>query len=271
MTVNGNVSFAAGSNLLLEVSPTVSDLLNISGTLTIANGAAMDITGVLRGTPGNRLDLVAAQGGITGRFTTINKSNDIFGFVVQNGNRLQIQSEFLNSDAYPTNVQASVDYANEVLRDGYGVQAFTAALPVLVDAGGAINQHAFGQLTPEAYGSAIQLGEENSLLIVDGVHDATATKAGGEGLYSFGQFLAGRADLQGSNDLSGATSSRITNRGFFGGLGYGLGGGAQVGGFAGGLHSKQTIHWYLRTQRSATWGCTASWPSIPARRRRNEI
>lgn len=241
MTVNGNVSFQPGSNLLLEVSPAASDLLNISGTLTIANGATMDITGVLHGVPGNRLDLVVAQGGITGRFTTINKSNDIFGFVVQNGNRLQIQSEFLNDDAYPTNVRASVDYANEVLRDGFGVQAFTAALPVLVDAQGAIDQRAFAQLTPEAYGSAIQLGEENSLLLVDGVQSATATKAGHEGLYGFGQFLGGRADLAGTDGVSGATSSRITNRGFFGGMGYGLDGGTQVGAFVGGLDSKQVI------------------------------
>ncbi|MCX8477044.1 MAG: autotransporter domain-containing protein, partial [Sphingomonas sp.] len=242
MTVNGNVNFQPGSNLLLEVSPSASDLLNISGTLAIANGATMDITGVLHGTPGNRLDLVVAQGGITGRFTTINKSNDIFGFVVQNGNRLQIQSEFLNGN-YPTNISASIDYANEVLRDGYGVQAFTAALPVLVDAQGAISQQAFAQLTPEPYGSAIQLAEENSLLLVDGVHGATATRGEGEGLYTFGQFLAGRADVEATNGRSGASASRVTNRGFFAGLGYGLGGGTQVGAFVGGLDSQQRIEW----------------------------
>ncbi|NIJ18332.1 hypothetical protein FHS95_000001 [Sphingomonas naasensis] len=242
MTVNGNVNFQPGSNLLLEVSPTASDLLNISGTLSIANGATMDITGVLHGTPGNRLDLVVAQGGINGRFTTINKSNDIFGFVVQNGNRLQIQSEFLNGD-YPTNIGASIDYANEVLRGGYGVQAFTAALPVLVDAQGAIQQQAFAQLTPEPYGSAIQLGEENSLLLVDGVHGATATRGEGEGLYTFGQFLAGRADVKATNGLSGASASRVNNRGFFAGLGYGIGGGTQIGAFVGGLDSQQRIEW----------------------------
>jgi fibronectin-binding autotransporter adhesin len=240
MTVNGNVAFAAGSNLLLEVSPTVSDLLRISGKLTIADGAAVDITGALHGTPGNTLDLIVAQGGITGRFTTINKSNDIFGFVVQNGNKLQIQSEFLNDDAYPTNVQASVDYANEVLREGYGVQAFTAALPRLVDAQGAVNQQAFGQLTPEAYGSAIQLGEENSLLILDGVRTAKASTARA-GLYSFGQFLTAQADVNATNGRTGAGASHITSRGFLGGVGYGFGEGAQIGAFIGGLDGKQTV------------------------------
>lgn len=241
MTVNGNVNFAAGSNLLIEVSPTVSDLLNISGKLTIANGAAIDITGVLQGTPGNMLDLVVAQGGITGRFTTINKSADVFGFVVQNGNKLQIQSEFLNDDAYPTNIHASVDYANEVLRGGYGVQAFTAGLPMLVDAQGVVNQAAFRQLTPEAYGSALQLGIENSLSLVDGAQSAKAAKAGHSGLYSFGQFLTGSADVNATGGNTGASRSHLTRTGFFGGVGYGFGEDAQVGLFFGGLNSDQTI------------------------------
>ncbi|RYD44366.1 MAG: autotransporter outer membrane beta-barrel domain-containing protein [Sphingomonadales bacterium] len=241
MTVNGNVNFAAGSNLLIEVSPTISDLLNISGKLTIAAGAAIDITGVLQGTPGNTLDLVVAQGGITGRFTTINKSADVFGFVVQNGNKLQIQSEFLNDDAYPTNVQASVDYANEVLRSGYGVQAFTAGLPVLVDAQGVVNQAAFRQLTPEAYGSALQLGVENSLSLVDGAHNAKAAMAGRSGLYSFGQFLTGSADVNATGGNTGASRSHLTRTGFFGGIAYGFGEDAQVGVFFGGLDSGQKI------------------------------
>lgn len=241
MTVNGNVNFAAGSNLLIEVSPTVSDLLNISGKLTIADGAAIDITGVLQGTPGNMLDLVVAQGGIIGRFTTINKSAEIFGFVVQNGNKLQIQSEFLNDDAYSTNVQASVGYANKVLRGGYGVQAFTAGLPVLVNAQGVVSQAAFGQLTPEAYGSALQLGVENSLSLVDNAHNAKATKAGHTGLYSFGQFLSGSADVNATSGNTGASRSHLTRTGFFGGVGYGFGEDAQIGVFFGGLNSDQTI------------------------------
>lgn len=241
MTVNGNVHFAAGSNLFLEVSPTVSDLLKISGKLTIADGAAIDITGALQGTPGNMLDLVVAEGGITGRFTTINKSADIFGFVVQNGNKLQIQSEFLNDDAYPTNVQASVDYANKVLRGGYGVQAFTGALPVLVNAQGVVNQAAFGQLTPEAYGSALQIGVENSLALVDGTHNAKAAMAGRSGLYSFGQFLTGSADVNATSGNTGASRSHLSRTGFFGGVGYGFGEDAQVGVFFGGLDSGQTI------------------------------
>ncbi|WEK43421.1 MAG: autotransporter domain-containing protein [Candidatus Sphingomonas colombiensis] len=240
MTVNGNVNFVAGSNLLLEVSPTVSDLLHISGKMTIADGAAVDITGVLHGTPGNTLDLVVADGGITGRFTTINKSNDIFGFVVQSGNRLQIQSEFLTPPTYPRNVRASIAYANEVLRDGYGVQAFTAALPVLVDAEGNANKTAFAQLTPEAFGSALQLGIEKGLIVADGARAFAATGMGGKGFYSFGQFVNANATLHGQAE-SGAAGAHIGSHGFFGGIGYGLENGSRMGLFIGGLDSNQSL------------------------------
>lgn len=240
MTVNGNVNFAAGSNLLLEVSPTVSDLLHISGKMTIAEGAAVDITGALHGTPGNTLDLVVADGGIAGRFTTINKSNDIFGFVVQSGNKLQIQSEFLNDAAYPGNVRASIAYANEVLRNGYGVQAFTGALPTLVDAEGNVNRTAFAQLTPEAYGTALQLGIEKGLIVADGARTFAATGMGGKGFYSFGQFVNANATLNGQA-ATGASGAHLGSHGFFGGIGYGLEDGTRMGLFIGGLDSDQSL------------------------------
>lgn len=240
MTVNGDVHFLTGSNLLLEVSPTASDLLNIAGKLVIADGATVDITGVLRSTPGARLDLVVASGGISGRFTTINKSTDIFGFVVASGNKLQIQSEFLNSDAYPLNTRASIAYANAALGAGKGVQAYTAGLPVLVDAAGAVNQRAFAQLTPEAYASALQLGIENSLALYDGLSIDSAANVGREGLFSFARFTGGTADLDG-NATTGAARAHSAGQGFQGGIGYGFGKRLQVGAFFGGGELRQTI------------------------------
>jgi len=240
MTVHGDVHFLTGSNLLLELSPTASDLLNIAGKLVIADGAAVDITGVLRNTPGARLDLVVASGGITGRFATINKSSDIFGFVVVNGNKLQLQSEFLNSDAYSRNTRASIAYANATLGAGSGVQAYTAALPVLVDAAGAVNQRAFAQLTSEAYASALQLGIENSLALYDGVSTDSAANAGREGLFSFGRFTGGTADIEG-DATTGAARAHSAGQGFQGGIGYGFAQDLQVGAFFGGGELRQTI------------------------------
>ncbi len=240
MTVNGDVIFRTGSNLLLEVSPTLSDLLNISGLLTIETGAAIDITGVLQGTPGELLDLVVAEGGIEGRFTTINKSDTVFGFVVQNGNRIQIRSEFENDAALPSNVRASVDYSNQVLRAGYGVQAYTAALPLLTDAQGRVNAAAFAQLTPEAYGSAMQLGVEAGLTLADGTRGIAAGQPVRDGLFLFAQTALSRADLDG-NARTGASAADVDSNAFFGGLGYGFRGNMQVGAFVGSVDGTQVL------------------------------
>lgn len=240
MTVNGDVIFRTGSNLLLEVSPTISDLLSISGVMTIEQGAAVDITGVLQGTPGDLLDLVVAEGGIEGRFTTINKSDTIFGFVVQNGNRLQIRSEFENDAAYPTNVRSSIDYSNAVLRSGYGVQAYTGALEVLTDAQGRANQTAFAQLTPEAYASAMHIGADAALTMVDSTRQMVAAAPVRDGLFVFAQAAFGDGKLRDSAP-TGASAGSSSTDGFFGGIGYGLGGNSQVGLFVGDLDTTQKL------------------------------
>lgn len=240
MTVNGDVIFRTGSNLLLELTPTVSDLLNISGVMTIEQGAAVDITGVLQGTPGELLDLVVAEGGIQGRFTTINKSDTIFGFVVQNGNRLQIRSEFENDDAYPSNVRTSIDYSNQVLRGGYGVQAYTDALNVLTDAEGRANQVAFAQLTGEAYASALHIGTDAALTLSNSTRQMAAFGPARDGLFVFGQAAFGDGKLR-SSARTGASAGQSSTDGVFGGIGYGLGENSQVGLFIGSLDTRQTI------------------------------
>jgi uncharacterized protein YhjY with autotransporter beta-barrel domain len=241
MIVNGNVTMQRGSNLLIELTPTAgTDLLDVNGTLTIAEGAAIDITGALSSLPGNVLDIVIADT-ISGRFTTVNKSSTVFGFVVQNGNRIQIRSEFQTDGDMPTNVEASVDYANQVLRSGYGVQAFTSALNVLTDADGTINQRTFAQLTPEAYGSAVQVSVENGLQIVDTTRTLKVTTPKRDGLYGFAQGLIGGGDMRGQAD-TGASRADYKTNGFFGGVGYGMGEGRmQVGAFLGKIDTDQDL------------------------------
>lgn len=240
MTVNGDVIFRTGSNLLLELTPTVSDLLDISGTMTIEQGAAVDITGALQGSPGELLDLVVAEGGIEGRFTTINKSAKIFGFVVQNGNRLQIRSEFENDAAYPSNVRTSIDYSNQVLRGGYGVQAYTDALDVLTDAQGRANQTAFAQLTGEAYASALHIGADAALTLSNGTRQMATFAPARDGLFVFGQAALGDGKLRGSA-RTGASAGQSSTDGVFGGVGYGFGENNQVGLFIGSLDTRQSI------------------------------
>lgn len=240
MTVNGDVMFRTGSNLLLELTPTVSDLLNISGTMTIEQGAAVDITGVLQGAPGELLDLVVAEGGIEGRFTTINKSATIFGFVVQNGNRLQIRSEFENDADYPSNVRTSIDYSNQVLRGGYGVQAYTDALNMLTDAEGRANQTAFAQLTGEAYASALHIGADAALTLSASTRQMVAFAPKRDGLFLFGQAAMGDGKLRGSA-RTGASGGHSSTDGVYGGIGYGFDENSQAGLFIGSLDTRQSL------------------------------
>lgn len=242
MTVNGNVTMLTGSRLLIELTPSNgTDLLDVNGVLDIQQGAAIDITGALTSASiaGGPLDIVVADS-ITGRFSTINKSDTVFGMVVQEGNRIQIRNEFAIPDGdYPSNIEASIAYSNQVLRAGYGVQAFTEALDVLTDAQGNANQHAFAQLTPEAYGSAIELGNENALLIADAGRMLKVTTPHRDGLYGFGQGIVGGSKIEGASD-TGASSSRFRSDGFLGGVGYGFGP-LRFGAFMGKLDTNQRL------------------------------
>lgn len=240
MTVNGNVAFATGSNLLLEMTNGPRDLLNISGALNIATGTTIDITGVLTAAPGGGVDLVVANGGITGRFTTINKSTSIFGFVAQRGNRIQIVGEFANDAAFPTNTQASITYANAVLTGGQKVAAFTAALPVLVDAQGRSNGAAFAQLTPEVYASASQASIDHGLTLADTARNMRYTAPSSIGLFGFAQGLAQWNNMKGDRQ-TGASASDVQTTGLIGGIGYGFGEGNRIGGFIGNVSSDQRL------------------------------
>ncbi|MFJ6024323.1 autotransporter domain-containing protein [Brevundimonas sp. NPDC092305] len=240
MTVNGDVAFFKGSNLLMELSPQASDLLKINGEMNIADGATIDITGVLPSTPGQVLDLIVASDGINGRFTTINKSQSVFGFVSQNGKKLQIRGEFQNDGAFGSNAQASIDYANAVLGSGQAVQTYTAAVPVLVDANGVSNAAAFAQLTPEAYGSAMAMQTETALSGVEAGRSLLAESPRQAGKFAFARGYGASTELDGRAG-TGAASADIDLGAAYAGVGYVSELGGVVGGFIGFTNSEQNL------------------------------
>ncbi|MGN7161562.1 autotransporter outer membrane beta-barrel domain-containing protein [Sphingomonas sp. SAFR-052] len=240
MTVNGNVSLASGSTSVFEFTPTAQDKLVINGTLAIASGSTLQLTqsGTLR--PGASYDLITASGGITGSFTTIQKPDTLFGFVVQRTDRIQLLGQFLNDAGFSPQVSRSVAYANTVLQTQPATSALFAVLPALTTSNGASNPQAFARLTPEAYATATQAGVENALALTDIARGpGFAPNRSEPGGFTFGQAIGSWYRLAADAD-TGVSRARTTSYGFVGGVGYGDSSWS-VGVFGGYLNSRQRI------------------------------
>ena len=239
MTVNGNVALAATSVSLFEITPTVSDKLVISGTLSIAQGATLQLvpTGTLQ--PGRTLDLVVTGGGITGSFTTVTKPASLFGVVVQSANRIQLLGQFLSDPSFSPQVQASIAYTNATLLNLPANSPLIPVLPALAP-GGVTDAAAFARLTPEPYASAVQLGVERGLTLARAARSLEFA-AGGDTAhaFTFAQTLGDWSRI-GASDSLGTARAKTQGYGFIGGIGFAAEQWA-VGGFAGYLNEQQTI------------------------------
>lgn len=239
MAVQGNVSLAGGSIALFEATPAVTDKLVVSGTLSIDSGTTLEIVGDRPLTPGVALDLIVADGGISGSFTTTNKAAGVLGFLLQTRNRLQLLGQFGIPAGTPAQTGAAIAYVNDVLVAGQGSPALLAAIPGLLS-GGNTNVAAFAQLPPEAYASAAQLGVEQGLSIaLASRNGATATRARDAGLYGFGQGLGDWRRLNGNGTI-GVSRADSHSYGAMGGIGFGSEA-ASASAFIGYVDSKQTI------------------------------
>lgn len=240
MNVVGNVSLAAGSISLFEITPTVSDQLLISGALNIAPTAVLTLTGARPLTPGSSLDLIVANGGITGGFGTINKAAGVFGFVAQRGNRISLLGEFLVDPVFNSQTARTVTYVNSVLTSGQASAGLLAAIPSLLTAGGATNATAFARLNPEAYASVTQIGTENGLAIASALRSAGGQTYQDEaGLFTFAEGLGAWRKLPG-NAAVGTARANVSSSGVLGGIGFGSKS-ASLGAFIGYLNARQTI------------------------------
>jgi outer membrane autotransporter protein len=223
---------------LFELTPTVSDKLLVSGKLGIASGATLTLTADRPLTPGTKLDLIVANGGITGSFATINKPSTVAGVLTQSADRIQLLATFLNGGFNPQ-VTAAVDYVNALLVAGQASAPLIAAMPKLLNSDGATSGAAFAQVTPEAYASATQIGVENGLVLAQASRNAALTGGRDAGFFSFGQALGNWRKLDG-RAAQGVSRANINSRGVMGGAAYGSAS-ASIGVFVGYLDSKQRI------------------------------
>lgn len=240
MNITGNVSLVAGSNTFFEMTPTISDAIVIDGTLVIADGARLTLTGNRPLTPGLAYDLITATDGITGSFATsnIDKAATVLGFIRQTDEAIQLLGTFqLHGGANPQ-VARTTDYLNALLIGGGASNALLDTVPGLVGADGFGDEAALGRLHPEAYASASQIGVENGLALAKAARAVTFGAHREEpGFFGFGQGFGSWRRLQ-ANAGRGTTGANVHASGILGGLGYGN---AQfaLGAFVGRVDSSQ--------------------------------
>ncbi|WP_440980255.1 autotransporter outer membrane beta-barrel domain-containing protein (plasmid) [Sphingomonas pseudosanguinis] len=240
MTVNGNVTLNSGSLSYFELTPTISDKLIVNGAMTINSGSTLQIvsSGAIR--PGTSYDLIVASGGINGSYTTVQKPSDLFGFIVQRADRIQLLGQFLGDARFSPQVARSIDYANATLAKQPATSTLFAALPSLLTASGASNAQGFAQVTPEAYASATQIGVDNALGLTQAARGpAFAANRSEAGPFTFAQTL-GQWHTLGADRAQGTSTAQTRGYGFLGGVGYGD---QQwmIGAFGGWLDTRQSI------------------------------
>lgn len=240
MTVNGNVTLASGSTSLFELSSTVSDKLVVSGSISIATGATLQLVEVGTLRPGASYSLISAGGGITGSYSTILKPADLFGIIVQRADEIDLLGEFIDDGRSGKQVSGSIAYANATLVKQSSTSTLFDALPALLTATGASSPQAFARLTPEPYASATQMATDNALALVNAARGpAFAASDDTPHVYSIATTLGQWKRLDG--DAGAGTSAADTRSyGFLGGLGFGDADWS-VSAFGGYLNSRQSI------------------------------
>lgn len=241
MTINGNLTIANGTTTTFEFVPVgQSDQIVVNGgSVTIGDNTTVNLTGSL--TPGASRDLIVVNGGgaITGDFDIVNRDPGIVGVLRNNGTVLQLIGTFVAPTGTTAQTDAAIVYVNDLLIAGTASTALINAVPTLLS-GSTANAAAFGQLTPEAYASASQLGVEQGLAIAKAGRAGLAiTTRETAGLFSFAQGLGDWRTLKGRGAIGTATA-KSHSYGVLGGIGFGTASGS-VGAFVGYIDSRQTL------------------------------
>ncbi|CAN7611866.1 hypothetical protein [Caulobacter sp. LjRoot300] len=240
MTVTGDIALAAGSTALFEFTPTVSDQLLVSGTVTISQGATLKLVGAAALTPGRRVDLITAGGGIVGAFSTIDGTQGLNLHIAQTSTRLQALGLFTTDTSFSSQVSGVIGTLNTALIADKVGATLVAAFPALVDpATSKSDPRALARVAPQAYASASQLAIEDGLTIVDASRAQARFAPEAPGLFGFGQAIASRRTLDGDAGL-GVARGKIDTQGGLAGVGYGVDS-AWAGVFVGYLNGRQRI------------------------------
>lgn len=240
MTVTGNVALASGSTALFEITPAVADKLAVSGKVTIAQGSTLKLVGASTLTPGRRIDLIVANGGIEGAFSTVDGIQGLNLHLGQSANRLQAVGLFSTDAAFSSQITTLVGQLNTALIEDKVGASLSEAMSSLADATtNKSDPRALARLTPEAYASATQLAVENGLTVVDASRAQSRFAPTTPGMFGFGQAITSNRKLDGDAAV-GVSSGRIETSGGLLGVGYGVQQ-AWAGVFVGYLDGRQRV------------------------------
>ncbi len=241
MTVTGDLSLAAGSTSLFELTPTASDKLLVSGVMTIAPGSTLKLVGEGRVAPGQLQDLIVADGGIVGSYSTIDGAQAMSIHLKQSAKRLQALGLFSTDAAFSAPVSEIIGLLNTALIGEKADPALVAAMSSLADPSTRKSDPAaLAKLPPQAYASASQIGVEDGLAVIDATREQTRFAPETLGLFGFGQALTSRRTLDG-DAADGIFKGKLVRTGGISGVGYGTRAG-WVGGFVGYLDGSQRIN-----------------------------
>jgi outer membrane autotransporter protein len=129
LTVNGNLSQAAGSTYTAQIGAATSDRVVVNGTATIGEGAVLAIQRLPGAifTPGTRYEVLSASGGIDGSFTVTGGAVSAFYSIrptyASNQVFLDTSQDRAFADAADTRNQARTAVALDGLALGDGLRA----------------------------------------------------------------------------------------------------------------------------------------------------
>lgn len=238
MTVNGNVTLASGSTSLFEITPTVSDKLNVTGKVTILPGSTLQIAATGPVKVGSTLDLISASGGVSGLYDTV---IGLPGSVraLANGD-LGLLVQFANPASYSPQLSRAVTYLNTAMAASTAPAALFPALSSLQDGNGAPVAWAIARITPEPYADAMQIGTETALSLAGNARTIGEDEARGDThLFGFGQGLGSFRQFS-SHEDQGVNRATINGFGALGGIGVG-GEGYAVSAYVGWMDQRQSI------------------------------
>jgi autotransporter-associated beta strand protein len=231
LTINGDLLLGSGSLLNLEITPTASDLLHVTGATTISGGSLHVAIASGYYTSGQQFTLLSSDGGLTGDYQTITIDNrsSFLRFSVENTDTATVGT--LSGSASVVRLPYAIAATT---RNSYGASlgltgATLAATPAMQSVLAKIDfmtlaeaEQGMRQMSPEPYSALVETSFAAMRLFSDTIRErAYATRGGGESVLAMvpGGEMSRMTELASREIGSDAPTGITAKSGTAGGLG----------------------------------------------------